>query len=111
MFIYNVVLLLIDVNMPKTPAKRAGEYRSQKKLFKQQKPPAQCKQEYTARQKTEKFYHYYWDNETLINFSGSLELLIVNPDNPKPSSSRDDGNILYNYLLITSGQSGRASSC
>jgi len=84
--------------MPKTPAKRAREYRARKKLLKQQKPLVQTvsqrKREYTARQKAlRNAVTIIENNETLTNFFGSHELPRVNPDNPKPSSSRDDGNI------------------
>lgn len=44
----------------------------------------------------------------MMNFSESRDLPTVNPDNPQPSTSRDDNNILYNYLSQTSGQSGQA---
>lgn len=44
----------------------------------------------------------------MTNFSGSRELPTVNPDNPQPSTSRDDNNILYSYLSQTSGQSCKA---
>jgi len=84
--------------MPKTPAIFAREYRAWKKLLKQQKPPSQTvsqhKQEYTARQKAlRNAVATIGENETLTNYFGLLELIRVNPDNPKLSSSRDDGNI------------------
>lgn len=98
--------------MPKTPAERAREYRARKKLSKQQKPPAQTaaqrKRKYMARQKAlRNAVATIGKNETLTNFSGSRELLTVNPDNSQPSTSLN-GNILYNYLSQTSGQAGQA---
>ncbi|KAE9535990.1 hypothetical protein AGLY_007891 [Aphis glycines] len=99
--------------MAKTPAERAREYRVRKKLLTPQKPPpqtrAQRNRKYTARQKTlRNTVATIGENEAMTNFSGSRELLTVNPNNPQSSISRDDNNILYNYLSQTNDQSGKA---
>lgn len=75
-----------------------------------QKPPpqtrAQRNRKYTAHLKAlRNVVATIGENEAMTNFSGSRELSTVNPDNPQPSTSRDDNNILYNYLSQTSGQS------
>ncbi|CAH1722398.1 unnamed protein product [Aphis gossypii] len=113
LLIYHFVLLIIDVEMAKTPAERAREYRARKKLLTPQKPPpqtrAQRNRKYTARQRAlRNAVAIIGENEAMTNFSGSRELLTVNPNNPQSSISRDDNNILYNYLSQTNGQSGKA---
>jgi len=98
--------------MAKTPAERAREYRARKKLLTPQKPPpqtrAQHNQKYTARQKALKNAVAIGENEAMTDFSGSYELPTVNLDNPQSSTSRDDNNILYNYLSQTNVQPGQA---
>jgi len=66
--------------MPKTPAELVREYRTWKKLLKQQKPPAQTasqrKREYMVRLKyLRNAVATIRENETLTNFSRSHELL------------------------------------
>lgn len=112
LFIYHFILLFIDVEIAKTPAERAREYRVRKKLLRPQKPPpqtrAQRNRKYMAQQKAlRNDAPTIGENETMTNFSGSLELPTVNPNNPQSSISRDDNNILYNYLSQTNGQSGQ----
>jgi len=67
---------------------------------------AQRNRKYTARQKAlRNAVATIGENEAMTNFFGSRELLTVNPNNPQFSISRDDNNILYNYLSQTNGQS------
>ncbi|XP_054737889.1 uncharacterized protein LOC129244297 [Anastrepha obliqua] len=99
--------------MPKTPAERAREYRARKKLSKQEKPQAQTaaqrNRKYRARQKAlRNAVATIGNNSSSTNFFGPSKLPIANTDNPQPSTSGDDGNILHKYLSQTSGQAEQA---
>lgn len=100
--------------MPKTPAERARKYRARKKLLREQKSSVQTAvqrdRERRAQQKALRNAVTTIAETEMpsMNFSGSRGLPTVNPDNPQPTTSRDDGNILYNYLSQTSAQAGQA---